>query len=237
MRAPWIFALFLLLFPSWAQAGDETVCQVAIAGAARRLAVPHRVLGSIALVESGRPIGNRLVPWPWSINVGGVGRTFASKEEAIAAVRDLRASGIRSIDVGCMQINLAAHPQAFDSLETAFDPVSNADYAARFLQSLFQQTGQIATAITAYHSQTPQFAADYARRILVVWPGAAEMGLTAESELPTPPEPPTLYPPRLSQDLAQDHAALQRYRAHLPSTASRIEVVSSHGAAWPGTNH
>ena len=41
-----------------------------------------------------------------------------------------RAQGARSIDVGCMQVNLLHHADAFASLEQAFDPVANARYAA-----------------------------------------------------------------------------------------------------------
>ena len=225
--ACWLFIALLSLCPSSARAGDEAACQDAVTGAARKLAVPRLVLHTIALVESGRPIGNRVVPWPWSINVNGVGRVFASKEQAIAAVRELHAAGTRSIDVGCMQINLAAHPQAFDSLETAFDPVSNAYYAARFLQSLSQQTGQLGKAITAYHSQTPEYAAEYARRILTLWPGAATLGLTAEPSLPIPPMP---YTTNLSRQAIEDRSALPRNR-HRP--VSNLEAVSSHGPAWP----
>ncbi len=209
------------MLPAWAHTGstagstatDEAACQAAVADAARKTAVPHRVLGTIALVESGRPIGNRIVPWPWSINVGGVGRTFVSKQDAIAAVRELRAAGTRSIDVGCMQINLAAHPEAFETLDSAFDPASNADYAARFLHVLSQQTGHIASAMTAYHSHTPQFAAEYARRLLTVWPGAATLGLTAEPDPPLPPQQPPQPRPR--------------------SAASHLQNISQHGTAWP----
>lgn len=189
--------------------GDAASCQAAIAGAARKLAVPHGALGAIALVESGRPVGNRVVPWPWSINVGGESRVYESKEAAVAAVRALREAGTASIDVGCMQINLLAHPRAFATLEQAFDPEANADYAARFLQSLTRQAG-LARAMTAYHSQTPAFAADYARRLIAVWPAAADLGVAAPPDLPVPPPPPS------------GSARL-----------SKLTVVSIHGAAWP----
>ena len=40
------------------------------------------------------------------------------------------------MDVGCMQVNLYHHAHAFSSLDNAFDPQSNVDYAARFLRSI-----------------------------------------------------------------------------------------------------
>src|SRR3546814_15246449 len=66
----------------------------------------------------------------------GRGRFLPSKAAAIEEVRRLQARGIRNIDVGCLQVNLHYHPDAFASLETAFDPEANAAYAADFLVRL-----------------------------------------------------------------------------------------------------
>ncbi len=71
----------------------------------------------------------------------GQGTFYDTKPQAIAAVRALQAGGVHSIDVGCMQVNLKHHPTAFGSLEQAFDPSANADYAAQFLVELHGQTG------------------------------------------------------------------------------------------------
>ena len=100
--------------------------------------LPLRLLGAIAEVESGRPdSAGKVRPWPWTINVEGRGEFFASKQQAIDAVRAVQAQGVRSIDVGCMQVNLMHHPNAFASLDAAFDPTANALYAARFLNTLY----------------------------------------------------------------------------------------------------
>ena len=94
-------------------------------------------------MESGRrdPVTGAVHPWPWTVNAEGQGFFYDTKAEAVAAVRAMQARGIRSIDVGCGQINLMHHPDAFPSLEVAFDPQANAAYAARFLKELFAQTG------------------------------------------------------------------------------------------------
>ena len=97
------------------------------------------------------------------------GRYFASKTEAIAAVRDIQAAGGQSIDVGCMQVNLMHHPGAFATLEDAFDPARNAAYAARFLRSLFASTGDWGTAIGGYHSRTPGRGEAYRDRVVATW--------------------------------------------------------------------
>ena len=90
---------------------------------------------------------------------------FDSKAEAITAVRSLQASGVRSIDVGCMQVNLMHHPDAFASLDEAFDPMRNALYAGRFLGSLYQRSSNWIVAAGWYHSATTELAADYIKRV------------------------------------------------------------------------
>src|SRR5271170_2358834 len=62
----------------------------------REYAIPTHLLSAIASTESGRyheGLGMKL-PWPWAINANGKGYYFDSKEDAIAAVRKLRAHGV-----------------------------------------------------------------------------------------------------------------------------------------------
>lgn len=182
--------LLLLLLPwSGALAGlpaplAAPSCGPAITAAEQQFRLPANLLRAIAQVESGRPdpAAGRLEPWPWTINAAGQGAFFATKAEAIAAVRDLQARGVRSIDVGCLQINLMYHPTAFASLEQAFDPQANVLFAARFLTALHGDTGSWMAAVAAYHSQTAAIGADYRRRVLAFWhdPGADwHLGLAA----------------------------------------------------------
>src|SRR5471030_1386490 len=67
----------------------------------REYAIPTHLLSAIASTESGRyHEGLKLkLPWPWTINANGKGYFFENKEDAIAAVRKLRARGVQSIDV------------------------------------------------------------------------------------------------------------------------------------------
>jgi hypothetical protein len=148
------------------------LCEAAITTAEYSGRLPAGLLKSIALEESGRRDAQTgtMRPWPWTINVGGVGQFFATKAEAIAAVRTEQDKGIRSIDVGCMQINLMHHPDAFASLDEAFDPRANALYAARFLNSLHAAGDDWNHAIGAYHSETPALADAYRALVLARWP-------------------------------------------------------------------
>jgi hypothetical protein len=147
-------------------------CKLAIRGAESRSTIPPQLLAAIGRVESGRrdPATGGMAPWPWTINAEGEGHFFDTKAQAIAAVRALQARGVRSIDVGCLQVNLMHHPDAFASLEQAFDPTSNAIYAAQFLTELHDQLGTWPRAAAAYHSQTPELGDDYQRRVMAAWP-------------------------------------------------------------------
>ncbi|GBQ68475.1 hypothetical protein AA103196_1954 [Ameyamaea chiangmaiensis NBRC 103196] len=153
--------------------------------AERAWGLPARLLEAIGRVESGRydTMSHSVRAWPWTINAQGQGYFYPDKATAIAAAQRFIASGIRSIDVGCMQINLHHHPDAFASLQEAFDPYRNADYAARFLRGLFTDHPSWSAAAGAYHSLTPEFGAPYARKVMAVWHGGTEGDLFA-----TPPQ-------------------------------------------------
>ncbi len=160
------------------------LCRSAVAAAERSSGLPAHLLAAISRVESGRrdPATGAVHPWPWSVNAEGQGLFYATKAEAVAAVRAMQANGVRSIDVGCGQINLMHHPDAFPSLEVAFDPQANAAYAAKFLKELFARTGDWNKAAGMYHSATPGLGDEYRERVLAVWPeekhGAGPVGAT-----------------------------------------------------------
>ncbi len=164
-----IFALLLLAFPALAEPGR--LCRAAIQAAEREAGIPAHLLTAIGRVESGRrdPETGAFHPWPWVINAEGRGQFFPTKAAAIAEVQALQSRGVRSIDVGCMQINLRHHPNAFASLDEAFDPLANARYAARFLTELNSTRNDWTRAAGAYHSQTPEFAEPYRTRVTAVW--------------------------------------------------------------------
>jgi len=87
----------------------------------------------------------------------------------VAAVRKLRAHGVQSIDVGCMQVNLYQHPQAFTSLSQAFEPQANIAYAASFLRTLYDEGGSWKKAAAHYHSRTPGLASGYVSQVYDSW--------------------------------------------------------------------
>lgn len=120
------------------------LCSEAVALAERAEAIPRHLLAAIAQVESGRPVAEDRVegPWPWTVSARGTGMFFASKAQAMEAAADALATGEDNVDVGCLQINIGHHPDAFMTLDEALDPLANAAYGAAYLRALFMQTGR-----------------------------------------------------------------------------------------------
>lgn len=156
-------------------------CAIETGPAERAYGIPAHLLDAISVVESGRWDDQRkaTVAWPWTVMAQGNGKFFPTKGEAIAEVQRLRRAGVRNIDVGCMQVNLQYHPDAFATLEEAFDPVTNVAYAARFLKGLYGATNHWPTAAAYYHSQTPELAAEYKAKLMKVWTDAPTMALAS----------------------------------------------------------
>ncbi len=153
-------------------------CAEAAARMERVQGLPRHLLNAISLAESGRWDAARRenIAWPWTVTAGGEGEYFATKQAAIARVRALQAAGVANIDVGCMQINLMYHPGAFADLEEAFDPPSNAAYAAHHLKTLYAAAGSWSEAVAAYHTSDRLRGRAYKLRVLGLWQRARRDG-------------------------------------------------------------
>lgn len=170
-----IFLILLMLFqplPAKAQetavVDEDFVCLSATLKAEEKYQIQKHLLTSISNVETGR-WNKRLqqkAAWPWTVNVKGKGYFYKTKAEAVAAVKNWQKRGYKSIDVGCMQVNLRFHGKKFASLEEAFDPEKNVDVAARFLKKRHQSRGDWMKAATDYHSKRPSKARAYKKKLL-----------------------------------------------------------------------
>ena len=76
-------------------------------------------------------------------------------------------------------VNLRHHPMAFASLQDAFDPAMNADYAARYLVLLHSTdpAGDWMGAAGSYHSMTAERAQPYRQRVQDILPRVASTRL------------------------------------------------------------
>ena len=146
----------------------SNVCAVSVVRMEEKYGIKDHLLETIASVESGIWDNKKetFVSWPWSVNVNGKGYRYDSKEEAVAAVKQFQKQGIKSIDVGCMQISLKFHGDSFESVESAFDPDTNVEYSAKFLTKLYEKTGDWQKAAMTYHSKVPSHASVYKQRLL-----------------------------------------------------------------------
>jgi hypothetical protein len=163
-------------------ADPATLCEAAVTTAEYVNHLPPRLLAAISLTETGRidPVSGRLRPWPWTIDAEGEGRFFDSAEAAVAAVEALLLGGVRSIDVGCLQVNLMYHPEAFGSLRQAFDPHENANFAGRFLDRLYAGAKDWPAAIAGYHSETPALGDAYRTLVMARWQRADSRAVTGQ---------------------------------------------------------
>jgi hypothetical protein len=163
-------------------AAANQLCRQAITAAERAHGIPSHLLAAIARVESGRrdePSGT-FNPWPWTINMDGQGSFYDNKIQAVTAAVSMRPRATRSIDVGCMQISLTFHPDAFPDMIQAFDPASNADYGARYLVQLFAKTNSWPRAVELYHSATPVIGQDYGRLVYAALPQEQKLAEVGE---------------------------------------------------------
>ncbi len=162
------------------------LCDQAAAQASQLTGVPFDILRAISRVESGRRQEGGFGPWPWTINADGQGTFYATKKDAVAAAQAHLTDGTGTFDSGCFQLNYRYHRAAFDGFDAMFDPKENAAYAARFLLSLYDEKGNWADAVAAYHSRTPDLADGYLDRVKAVFHGPkSSESLTQGAAQPT----------------------------------------------------
>jgi hypothetical protein len=125
--------------------------------AAARTGVPTGVLYGVAMVESA--YGG--APWPWTLNIAGQPRRFATRLAAWRALRQALARGQDRVDIGLMQVNWHFHHQRFRSSWEALDPEVNRMVAAGIIVEHWQRSGALKFAVAHYHSADPERGARY----------------------------------------------------------------------------
>lgn len=141
-------------------------CEALAELAALKEGVPAGLLSAIARVESGRTSEGKFRAWPWTLNQAGDGSYHATETDALRALDAALATGRRNVDVGCMQINVRWHSDAFADVQAMIDPVQNTDYAARYLRNLYDRHGDWTAAVMHYHSSDLARGQDYAARVM-----------------------------------------------------------------------
>ena len=105
-----LLLLLLLIQPVQAKPftgiDEAFICQTAAEKFEKEYQIKEHLLETITTVETGRwnQEHKQTLAWPWTVNALGKGYYYSSKAEAVKAVKDLQAKGVKSIDVGCMPV-------------------------------------------------------------------------------------------------------------------------------------
>lgn len=146
-------AALVLCLCGWASiAPAQEVPPPAYQLAAKQAGVPSPVLYAVALQESGARLRDRLIPWPWTLNVAGRAERYATRAEACAGLRRalVRTPATR-IDAGLGQVNLGYHAHRYDHPCDLLDPYRNLAIAAEILQEQHTPGEDWLVAIGRYH--------------------------------------------------------------------------------------
>jgi len=206
MVGPFVVCATMLWPGLPALADSADLCGALADETERAEGIPPGLVHAVALAESGRWLAERgySQAWPWTVTAGADSFFLASKQDALRKVRELQAAGRSNIDVGCMQVNLGYHGEAFESLDEALDPARNVAYGARYLKRLRIQTRSWARATARYHSNDPDRGTAYRDKVYRLWQelrhgriaSAAQPTRLAGSLLDTEPNPPPEHPAR-----------------------------------------
>lgn len=172
------FVVFLIVgwvFPAFS-APQPDYCTPYIGQAEKVYGIPHGLLQSVALAESGK----NGIPWPWAVNRSGVAYYPNTYEEALTYIKDYRGKARPDVAVGCMQLHMRYHADAFKPVDWSLHPEYNVAYAARFLVSLYKKHGTWTQAVARYHAN--QYGAQYVY-VCRVWKYYAKLkGTPARAE-------------------------------------------------------
>ncbi|MEA3278187.1 MAG: lytic transglycosylase domain-containing protein [Pseudomonadota bacterium] len=170
----------MLLNALWAQAALAGASVPAgYASAARAHNIPTDIFYAVALTESGKIVDRFRTrrPWPWTLNVGGKGYFYASREDAHRALRRFLAQGKRSIDIGLMQVNWRWHRDKLGDAWRALDPDHNLQVGARILATCYRERRDRWDAVGCYHApNNPTFASRYRKNVAAHWRRIARRG-------------------------------------------------------------
>jgi hypothetical protein len=184
-------AAFLLLVVTGLTAAvprpaPEQICAAIARQVEREQGIPSGLVQAVALAETGRwdPGARQSYAWPWTVTSKRDTYYLPDKSRALAKVQELQAMGRRNIDVGCMQINLMWHGEAFDSVADALEPQANVRYGAGFLSRLRLDTRSWSLATARYHSSNPARGNAYRAKVYRLWERVREEPSTVRASAP-----------------------------------------------------
>lgn len=131
--------------------------------------VAPELVYAVALAESRRLNGKDTVsPWPWTLNIEGKGYYFETAEEAKAKLEEALGQGIKSIDVGPMQVNLVWNGFRVENPSELFDLGTAAKVGALILkEAIASYPTDLTIGVGRYHNwEDSNRAHTYGTRVL-----------------------------------------------------------------------
>lgn len=137
--------------PGVAQAQSQQAidCPGLIARTEAARNIPRGLLMAIAVTESA--LNGQ--PNPFAMNIAGRAYHASGFQDMANVIAANWQRGVRSIDVGCMQVNLKYHGSKFARLTDLLDPATNVNYGASYLITLATDAGSWKDAVMSYHNK------------------------------------------------------------------------------------
>lgn len=152
-------ALSLAGPPSLSANSSDGICYYWARIAETHYGMPRGLMSAIVKHESlGRPN---------TLNVDGKALYFSSAAEAARAIQEMAKTSYE-IDVGCSQITIRWHGQAFRDIGALLDARANISYAAWHLAALKDRFGSWQKATERYHSFQSERGRSYACKVMHV---------------------------------------------------------------------
>ena len=160
----------------WIAATPITYAEEAVPSAYRWIATEHGIPAglfyAIALAESGRTLASKRGrrPWPWTLNIAGMGVVFNSRWQAWRALDESLRAGQDSVDIGLMQVNWRFHKARLGSTWLALEPYHNLSVAADILKDCYEKRRDWWASVGCYHAPADKARAQrYRARVAALW--------------------------------------------------------------------
>jgi len=119
---------------------------------ARSHGIPPKIFFAIALTESRKKIyGEKVMPWPWTLNVEGKGYRYKNRKQAWVALNKYISQN-KIVDIGLMQVNWRYHDEALKTPWLALDPYHNMRVSAKILSRCYKNKRHWWLCVGRYHS-------------------------------------------------------------------------------------
>lgn len=122
--------------------------------AAKKTGIAKQTIQSICLNESGIGFSDGYRrPWPYVLNSKYGPMFFHTQEKASERLAELINLGVKNVDIGMCQMNMAHHGFRVKSPHDLLDPVVNLETASDYLRELMvRYNGNIVNVVAAYHT-------------------------------------------------------------------------------------